>query len=223
MQYEGLPVVTAGVEVREVVPGVVVAGPAEVQVVIERGGIVSVPVGDDLVAGPSVAIDGKQARRARVEARVEHPDHPLPYCPHRLRRQLVYRENAPSRAGAIWVGSVAGAIRGVLHIDRYACVITERADGLALRGGYAVRRHERHVGPIVRPAVSVAAEQVGCLRNSVDPDRKSGCAYAGSGVSEKVTSTAPWLSRRSHPRHCSACHSCNRGCLQRPPGPTGSE
>ena len=48
---DDLPVVTAGVEVREVVPGSVVAGPAQVQMVIKRGGIVSVSIGDDLVAG----------------------------------------------------------------------------------------------------------------------------------------------------------------------------
>ena len=140
----------------QVVPHVVGAGPAEVEVVVDGVVLVPVPVAHDGVGGVVTRLvgdlDSKKHRHTGVQVGVDHVG------------QIV-----PDIAGERAVGDTVGVLEevddgaglgkgpgygrdGVVHLHRHPGIVAQGPDGLALLVGHHVIRifgHQHHVVPVV--------------------------------------------------------------------------
>ncbi len=163
----------ARVDLRKLVPGIVRAVPAQVDMVVQRPQVVPVAVADHIVPRRH---DAQGERQARIQIR-----------PHRKHDVLkatggvVGTGVAKHIAENVRVEIRPGAARRIIHVGRHADIVHQRADRLALDlrdRGIGVQHHRC---PIVRPAQPISTAQGSRLGRSIDPDRKRGRTHARLG------------------------------------------
>ena len=168
------------IDLRQVVPYIISAVPAHINMVIERREIITVSIGNNGMSGLGIIFNNTEDHWiTRIEVGVDHIIQRLAadsaiFFP--AAHGIAVHESTQQRTPCVsQVGTRCLIL--IFRLRRHARIIAKRPDGLSLLRRRTAVGFKLHQRPLIRPALAVTAARICIFRNIIDLNLKPLTAY----------------------------------------------